>query len=265
MRAAAAADGTAAKPLLHTAVIRGCVQAVLWGWVPEGPAGAEAEGDAAAAQRLLRRLAGRLIAPGVAGDGAGGVRGVLVQVGQAVAVARDTGEGAGMRPQGQEEPHADRAEAASADWPSSSRSGSDVVRLLKVDPPAASLRAAGAAASGPLAVQLLLHSPFPQPARVVVLAERQGAGGAVPPRAVLLREVAVALEGGVQEVEVELGPGEVAGAGEEAEITSGATALRVMLAGPVRARVTERRVGAAGRPATLSAGALGGAAAAAAA
>ncbi len=226
---AAASGAAAAEPLLHTAVIRGCVQAVLWGWVPEG---ALAEGDAAAAQRLLQRLAGRLGDPGLTGNEAGGMRGVSVQVGQAVAVAQGAGglahEGEDERGD-QEEAQAARGEAAYPHWLSSCYAA----RLLKMDPPAASLPAAEAAASGPLTVRLLLHSPAPQPARVLVLAERQGAGGTVPPRAVLLREVAVALEGGVQEVEVEVGAGEVAEAGEGGEPPLGIGVLRVMLVGPV--------------------------------
>ncbi len=215
---AATPGAAAAEPLLHTAVIRGCVQAVLWGWVPEG---ALAESDAAAAQRLLQRLAGRLMAPGLAGAGAGGVRGVSVQVGQAVAVARDQCKGGGLQHQGEEEVL--RIPGVMTD----SGSSIPVSRLLKLDPPAT------AASPGLLTVRLLLHSPAPQPARMLVLAERQGAGGAVPPRAVLLREVAVALEGGVQEVEVELGAGELAGAGEGGGLPVGADALRVMMVGPV--------------------------------
>ncbi len=224
----------AAEPAVGLSVIRGCVQALLWGWVPEGVL-AEGGSDAAAAQRLLQRLAGRLGAPGLAGDGAGGVRGVVVQVGQAVAVGRGTIEGEGMQFQGKEEqkPGKPQADGAYAEWPSVSCGGSGAVQLLRLDPPAATLRATGTAASGPLAVRLLLHSPSPQPARVLVLAERQGAGGTVPPRAVLLREVAVALEGGVQEVGVELGAGELAGAVEGPEAMSGVTALRVMMVGPV--------------------------------
>ncbi len=241
---AAAPAAAAAAPILHSSVIRGCVQVVLWGWVPEGPM-AEGVSDAVAAQRLLQRLAGRLGGPGLAGARVGGVRGVSVQVGQAVAVAHGTieggrlqheGEELGEKKQEEEEAHAGQAEVA---LPHRPNGGSGAARLLKVDPPAASLPAAGAAASGPVAVRLLLHSPAPQPARVLVLAERQGAGGTVPPRAVLLREVAVALQGGVQEVEVELGPGEVAeavegaGEGEGAGLPGGGGVLRVMLVGPM--------------------------------
>ncbi len=127
--------------------------------------------------------------------------------------------------------------------------GGASVRLLQMSPPAAYL--AAAAASGSLTVRLLLHSPAPQPARVLVLVEGLGAfssaeasgeplGGGLAPRARLLLKLPVQLDGGVQEVEVEvvLGAGELAGAGADgsegvaAAESDAVGVLRVMMVGP---------------------------------
>ncbi len=231
----------AVEPVLWTTVIRGCVQVVLWGWVAEavlGGGGAGGVGDGAGEEDLLQRLVPRLRQRMAQQEGAGSVRGVSVQVGQQVAVLGDSVQGVQL--------------------PGGGGGGSSAsIRLLQMSPPAASL--AAVAEPAPLDVRLLLHSPVPQMARVLVLAERAGdANGSsaaephkwscgcglaprLPTRARLLLELPVQLVGGVQEVEVALGAGELAGALAEecksgepgAEEAAGAVGvLRVVMVGP---------------------------------
>ncbi len=235
-------QAAAPEPLLWTTVIRGCVQVVLWGWIldglREGGAGAGGVGDGAGEEDLLQRLVPRLGQRMAQQEEAGSVRGVSVQVGQQVAVLGDPGQG--VQP------------------PGAGGGGSDSasVRLLLMSPPAASL--AAIVEPAPLDIRFLLHSPVPQMARVLVLAEAQVApgtdarpgeprGGAVLhqrlTRARLLLELPVQLEGGVQEVEVQLAleAGELAGAATEVckaggaggEEAAGAVGvLRVVMVGP---------------------------------
>ncbi len=213
--AAPSPQAAAPEPLLWTTVIRGCVQVLLWGCVPEGEegAGAGGVGDPGLTEQLMRRLAVRLNQM-MAEEGSGSVRGVSVQVGQEVAVLGDPSADV---PLPEVLPlHGDSGGGGGG-------GGGDSVRLLQMSPPAASVPAV--AASGSLTVRLLLHSPTPQPARVLVLAERQGAissreeprGGGLAPwrptRARLLLELPVQLEVGVQQVEVVLRAGELARAG----------------------------------------------------
>ncbi len=237
---AAAAVMPPADPAARDDIIRGCIQVVLWGWVPDGEvlggAGDDGVGDPGLAEHLVRQLAARLNEEG-AQEGAGSVRRVSVQVGQARASLG--GPGADMRPPGGTPLHN----------VISGGSSSASVRLLQMCPPAApAVTAAGG--SAPLAVRLLLHSPTPQPARVLVLAERPGAasssaepsgaplGGGLAPvqptRARLLLELPVQLVGGVQEVQLALGPRELAEAVRAADgaESDAVGVLRVMMIGP---------------------------------
>ncbi len=214
-------------PLLWSTVIRGCIQVVLWGWVPGGEG--EVLGGAGAGgigEQLMRRLVQA---------GGGSVRGVSVQVGQEVAVLGDPT--LDMQLPGVMPMHGGSG---------GGRGSRTSVRLLEMFPPAASLPAV--AASGSLTVRLLLHSPTPQPARVLVLAERQGAAsnravpsGGMPGGGVLsqplLLELPVQLEGGVQEVDVEvaLGVGDLAGESGVREASAAASAFRVVMVGPEHA------------------------------
>ncbi len=254
------------EPLLFSTVIRGCVQVVLWGWVPEGEvlggAAAWGAGGAALAEQLLQLLVPRLD-QAVAGESGGGVRGASVQVGQDGALLRAPGDAllpgaVGQEQQQQEDTHGYRS--------SSSRAAPS--RLLQLSPPAVSL--ATAAASGSLTVRLLLHSPTPQPARVLVLAERQGTasssaepsgqplGSGLAPRGPLrtrlLRELPVQLVGGAQEMQLVLGAGELAEAvgaeGVGADEVYAVGVLRVMMVGPEHqaAGVGAQREGAASAP-----------------
>ncbi len=226
-------------------MIRGCVEVVLWGWVHErqgqvlGGAGADGVGNPVLAEGLAKRLAARLDQE-MAHEGGGSVRGVSVQVGQVVVL-------------GDPSPDVQLPGLLPLYGDSGGGGGSGTsIRLLQMSPPAASLPAA--AAPGSLTVRLLLHSPTSQPARVLVLAERQGdASSAEPvgeplgnnpaPRARMLLELPVQLVGGVQEVEVEvaLGAGQLAGAGEvdpkegqgvAADEADAVSVLRVMMVGP---------------------------------
>ncbi len=263
-------QAAAPEPLLWTTVIRGCVQVVLWGWVPDGEGevlgGEEADGagDTVQAEQLLQQLVLQLMHGVAQHEGPRSVRGVSVQVGQQVAVLGDPSQGTQLP--GVVPLHGDSGGGGG---------GGTSVRLLQTSPPAASL--AAAAASGSLTVRLLLHSPAPQPARVLVLAERRGdasssdssaaesaepyvesRGCAMLPQRVLL-ELPVQLVGGVQEVEVELGAGELAGMGAvEANEGQGVAAdeapaagvLRFMMVGPVHqtATVDEEQKKAAAPP-----------------
>ncbi len=221
-----------AQPVLWTSIIRGCVQVVLWGWVPEGLGGMD---EAAVAESLLRRLARSLPQAGTAGGG-GGVRGVSLQVGQAVAQLDDRGSGTAQhaRAEGQElSGRQQQQQQQQMDLRNvlpfhglQSGAGSGTARLLQVDPPAASVGAL--VASGSLTVRLLLHSPRPQPVRVLVLAEGGGQGEGEPNPARLLRELAVELVGGLQEVELALGAGELMGAVGADEVG----VLQLVLVGP---------------------------------
>ncbi len=229
---------SAIEPLLWTTVIRGCVQVVLWGWVPEGEgeggAGAGGVGQQDLAEQLVRRLAARLDRM-LAQEGAGSVRGVSVQVGHEVAVLGEPSPDVplpGVLPL-----HGDRGGGGG--------SGTSV-RLLQMSPPAVAL--AAAAATGTLTMSLLLHSPAPQPARVLVLAERQGdasssSSSGEPPSGDLglqqhltparpLLELPVQLVGGVQEVEVQLGAGQLAELCKAGEAADAAGMLRVAMVGP---------------------------------
>ncbi len=256
------AQAAAVDALLWTSIIRGCVQVVLWGWVPEGLGGME---EAVVAESLLRRLARRLACIGAGG----GARGVLLQVGQTM--AQDGGSGGSaeravavrQEQRGQQQQHGvDGAELEEVlRFHGVSTDGSSgAARLLQVDPPAASV--AALAASGFLTVRLLLHSPVPQPVRMLVLAEGEGLVGVTPggehvggspplhrTRARLLQAVPVELMGGLQEVELVLGPGELAGlrgAGSQ-EVSDAVGMLRVLLVG-LEHSTTLQREGPAAPP-----------------
>ncbi len=237
------------EPVLWTTVFRGCVQVVLSAWVlgGEGEEGAAPAGvgNAAWTEHLLRRLAERF--DEMEQEGGGSVRGVSVQVGQEVAVLGDPSQGTQL-------PGVLPLHGASDGGGGSNAS----VRLLQMSPPSASL--AGVAEPSPLTVRLLLHSPAPQMARVLVMSQGQGAASSAElpgasglpsglhTRAQLL-ELPVQLVGGVQEVEVKLEEGQLAGvmmgvaagAGPDgadgvAAAESGAvSALRVMMVGPAHA------------------------------
>ncbi len=237
------------EPLLWTTVFRGCVQVVLWGWVPggEGEEGAWAAGvgNAAWTEHLLRRLAERF--DEMAQEGGGSVRGVSVQVGQEVVVL------GGPSSQGTQLPG---VMPLPGDGSGGGGGGSSAtVRLLQMSPPAASL--AAVAESTPLTVRLLLHSPAPQMARILVVGEGQGAASSaeLPGASGLpsmlrtlapLLELPVQLEGGVQEVQLELGAGDLAGTtmgvaggagpgggdGVAAAESGAAAVFRVVMVGP---------------------------------
>ncbi len=245
------------EPLLWTSIIRGCVQVVLWGWVPEGLGGME---EAVVAERVLQRLVRSLPQAGIAG---GSVRGVSLQVGQAVAQLPDTTSGStqpsGLMGQEQQGPQQQRQLEEEGEpgqgeqnlqqihqgqleqevpplellqlHGTSCVGSSGAAKLMQMTPPAVSH--CSGAVSRLATVRLLLHSPRPQPAHILVLAEQgggdegqQGMPYAQPP-ARLLREVAVELVGGPQEVELALGAGELAGAVG----ADGVGVLRVLMVG----------------------------------
>ncbi len=222
----------APQPVLWTTVIRGCVQVVLWGWVP-GEVGDMDE--AAVAESLLRRLARSLPQAGTAGGG-GGMRSVSLQVGQAVAQLDDRGSGTaqhagaeGQELSGRQQQQQTGLRKVLPFHGLQSDAGSGTARLLQVTPPAASVGAL--VASGSVLVRLLLHSPAPQPARVLVLAET---GGEIQEeqqahfRTRLLRELTLELVGGPEEVELVLGAGELEGAVG----ADGVGVLQLVLVGP---------------------------------
>ncbi len=207
---------------MRFAVVCGCVQVIAWSRrlrAAKGDARAvqcAAKGAAAEMQTRLRALTAALpeLLPG-AEEGA--VGGVSVQVGQAAAMVVPALA-------------VDEAGVYSALPPAGPDGGEGASRLLMLCPPALAVPAAvsGGGTEGEATVRLLLHSPRPQLSRVLVLAEGagQGEGGLSPAR--LLREVAVELVGGPQEVELALGAGELAGAVG----ADGVEVLQLALVGP---------------------------------
>ncbi len=209
---------------LRCAVVRGCAQLIMWS---RGlAAGAEPAGrDLAAAsvhdgesgvggqapldlQDLAEGLLPQLL-PGAASGDAGGVQ---VQVGQ--------GAGAAVAVM----PGGEHLQGRGGGSSSNSSSGAAAATLLLLSPPAICSPDPGAHTGGGATVRMVLHSPRPQPARVLVLAERGAAGGQQqheaaeggqrpqPGTAVLLREAAVWLVAGTQEVELHLTGEELAAA-----------------------------------------------------
>ncbi len=172
----------------------------------DGEGGGDIEAEARQVSRHLQDLAGdglpQLLQqlPGAASGDAGGVQ---VQVGQGAGA----GAAVAVMPGGEQRG-------------GSSSSGAAATLLLLSPPAICSPEHTGGGAT----VRLMLHSPRPQPARVLVLAERGAAGGQQqheaaeggqrpqPGTAVLLREAAVWLVAGTQEVELHLTGEELAAA-----------------------------------------------------
>ncbi len=243
--------------VVRSAVIRGCVQLVAWArGLRPGTAGAGdglqdgGGGDAGSRdhelqqqQQHLRALVTSLpqllpggfgLATAVQGSGLDMGVSVQVQVGGAMTAA---GPGAG-RPSGSAV--AGMCGGATEELCSSGGTGHGAAKLLQFSPAALAIpQAEGSVGDATVILRLPLHNPAPQPARVLVLADRGGREQVqqneqqqrqhVPSQ--LLAEVPVELVAGSQEVDMALGVAEMAAAVEPAG--DGAVGvLQLVLVGP---------------------------------
>ncbi len=192
---------------LHSAVVRGCVQLIAWARGLHGPAPPPPPPSS-----LLQLLPD-------------------VDAGLHASVSFHPGDGEGKVPQVQAHQVLPGAHFSSSSSSSAVQCGSETMaQLLMLSPPVLAWVSPPGAGGAAGAVRLLLHSPRPQPARVLVLVEWRSGGGCQEPQAParLLREMAVELVGGPQEVELALGAGELAGAVG----ADGVGVLQLALVGP---------------------------------